>query len=72
MSYTLEEIARTLAIWKKALDACATGKSYTIGDRSLTMHDLPEIRKTIEWLESRQRRLSGRTSTMSFKPRFRR
>ena len=72
MSYTLEEINATLARWKTALDACATGKSYTIGDRSLTMHDLPEIRKTIEWLEVRRAKLMGRASTMYVKPKFRR
>lgn len=72
MSYTLEEINASLARWKKALDACATGKSYTIGDRSLTMHDLPEIRKTIEWLEQRRSKIMGRASTVYVKPKFRR
>lgn len=72
MSYTLEEINASLARWKKALDACATGKSYTIGDRSLTMHDLPEIRKTIEWLEVKRSKLMGRASTVYVKPKFRR
>ena len=72
MSYTLEEINATIARWKKALDACATGKSYTIGDRSLTMHDLPEIRKTIEWLEVKRSKLMGRASTVYVKPKFRR
>ena len=72
MSYTLEEINASLARWKKALDACATGKSYTIGDRSLTMHDLPEIRKTIEWLEQRRSQIMGRASTVYVKPKFRR
>lgn len=72
MSYTLEEINATLDLWKKALNACATGKSYTIGDRSLTRQDLPEIRNTIEWLESRKKKLMGRTSTLYVKPRFRR
>ena len=72
MSYTLEEINATLARWKKALDACATGKSYTIGDRSLTMQDLPEIRNTIEWLEKRRSKLMGHATTLYVKPVFRR
>ena len=40
------------AAWNKALLACAGGQEYTIGSRRLRRADLPEIRKTLEWLDS--------------------
>ena len=49
--FTPAEIAEQIAAYKAAMLACASGKSYTIGDRSLTRADLPEIRSTLEWLD---------------------
>lgn len=40
------------AAWNKALLACAGGQEYTIGSRRLRRADLPEIRETLEWLDS--------------------
>lgn len=40
------------AAWNKALLACSKGQEYTIGSRRLRRADLPEIRKTLEWLDS--------------------
>ena len=40
------------AAWNKALLACSGGQEYTIGSRRLRRADLPEIRKTLEWLDS--------------------
>ena len=43
-----------LALYKEAVAQLATAQSYTMpGGRSLTRASLPEIRKTIEWLEAR-------------------
>lgn len=48
--FTLPEIIEQLAAWKQALVSCSSGQSYTIGSRSLSRADLPEIRQTLEWL----------------------
>lgn len=46
--------AELLKLYREALAKCATtGGSYTLGDRSFTSHDLPEIRAQISWLETR-------------------
>ena len=58
-AWTLDEIITSLAEWKKALSAASTGKAYTIGSRSFTRQDLPEIRKTIDWLEKELARKLG-------------
>ena len=49
--WTREELLGLLADWKAAYKAASTGKSYTIGDRSLTRYDLAEIRKQLAFLE---------------------
>lgn len=63
-AFTREELLELLAEWKKALMLAATGKSYTIGSgatsRTLTRYDLPEIRKTISWLEGELAAIAGR------------
>ena len=58
-AYTLAEVNAELTLWKAALSACSRKQEYTIGDRSLTYADLPEIRQTIDWLESKQTRLTS-------------
>jgi hypothetical protein len=35
------------------------GQSYTIGNRTFTRADLPELREQVEWLEARIARSSG-------------
>ena len=69
--YTLEEVRLEIGCWKKALKACATGKSYVIGTRQLTRYDLPEIRKHLEWLASVEASLSGQ-GTLLVRPLVRR
>lgn len=50
-----------LTLYKEALEAIATGQSYTIGGRSLSRANIREVRETIEWLERRIRRATSRT-----------
>ena len=46
--WTREELLSLLADWKAAYKAASTGKSYTIGSRTLTRYDLAEIRDQID------------------------
>lgn len=48
--WTREELLSLLASWKAAYAAASTGKSYTIQGRTLTRHDLPEIREQLSFL----------------------
>lgn len=50
---TLERAKLHLGAWLDAELACSTGQSYTIGSRSLTRANLPEIHKQIEYWEKR-------------------
>ncbi len=61
--WTKEELHSLLAHWKAAYKAAATGKSYTIGGRSLTRQDLSEIRNQIDFLGRELRALESGTST---------
>ncbi len=45
-----QELEQKIAVWKAAFEACAVGQSYDVGDRKLTNADLPEIRKTLNYL----------------------
>ena len=61
--WTREELLSLLADWKAAYKAASTGKSYTIGSRTLTRYDLAEIRDQIDWISSELAALSrGRGS----------
>jgi len=52
--FTAGEIAEQKTAWKAALLAASTGKSYTIGRRTLDRADLPEIRRMLEWLDEQE------------------
>ena len=54
---TLERAKLHLGAWLDAELACSTGQSYTIGTRSLTRANLPEIRKQIDYWEKQVRAL---------------
>jgi len=56
---TLAEVQAQLVVWKAALTAAASGKAYTIDNRQLTRHNLPEIRDTITWLERKEASLTA-------------
>ncbi len=58
--WTEEELNSQISEWKAALLAVASGQSYTgSGGQSFTMADLPEIRKTLRFLEAEKRNLAG-------------
>ena len=42
-----------LAAYRGALMACSSNQAYQIAGKTFTRADLPEIRKTIDWLEER-------------------
>ena len=60
--FTAEEIEAQITAYKAALMACAGGSSYRVNtggvDRTWTSADLPEIRRTLAWLESERQRLN--------------
>ena len=56
--WTREELLSLLADWKAAYKAASTGKSYTIGSRTLTRYDLSEIRDQIDWISAELAALS--------------
>lgn len=57
--WTHDELTAQLREWKNALLACATGKSYSIGSRTLTRRDSDEIRKMLTYLERELAKLEG-------------
>ena len=50
--WTEDELLEQITEWKAALLAASKSKSYTIGGRTLTTHDLPQIREQLEWLNA--------------------
>lgn len=62
-AFTLTEIDTQLTAWKSALLACASGQSYRMdsggNSRQLAMSDLPEIRRTITWLQTERNSLTN-------------
>lgn len=69
--WTLDELEEQIAEYKAALKACSKSQSYTVGQRTLSRADLPEIRRTLRMLEHEKRRIeSGPTPrTLKGKPR---
>lgn len=61
-----------VAEWKAAYKAAATGKSYTIGSRTLTRYDLKEITAQLDWLQSQLNALDGKSGPYMVKARYRR
>lgn len=45
--WTRSELLELIAAWKKAYLAASTGKTYSIGGRSLSRYDLKEIEDTL-------------------------
>lgn len=50
---TIERAKIHLEAWYEAELKASTGQSYTIGSRTLTRVNIPEIRKQIEYWENR-------------------
>ncbi len=55
--FTLEEIAEQKALWKEALRACSVNQAFALEGRQYTRADLPEIRRTLEWLNEEERKV---------------
>ena len=61
--FTLEEVNAQIAAYKEALLVLATHQEYRIGTRTMRRSDLPEVRKTLQFLEKEKAALvngSGR------------
>ena len=69
--FTTEELDQQLTAWKQALLNVSSGQTVRINngvsDRLLTMADLPEIRKTLSFLQQEKAALIG-TSLPQFLP----
>jgi hypothetical protein len=70
--WTQTELEEQISTWKAALKACAVGQEYRTPDRTLTKADLPEIRKTLTFLEHELNRLQGRSGPVFVSGRVRR
>lgn len=61
--FTEAELDQQIAAYKEALKACASGQSVRMNtggvDRLWTSADLPEIRKTLEWLAAEKQRAAA-------------
>ena len=67
--FTEEELQEQIREWKAALLAASKRKSYSIGNRTLTMHDLPQIREQLAWLNTQLKQLrTGRGASLRFVP----
>ncbi len=58
--WTRQELLEEIDLYKRALKACASGSSYTIGSRSLTRQNLQEIRDQLDYLAGELAALDGR------------
>ncbi len=67
--FTSGELPEQIAAWKSALLALSTGgQEYRIGGRMLRRADLPEIRKTLAFLEGQRADASGASRRVSTTP----
>lgn len=61
--FTTEELDTQIAAWKQALLDVAGGQTVRFSsggsDRQLTLADLPEIRKTLTFLQAEKAKLAG-------------
>lgn len=62
--WTKPELEALIVTFKAAYTAALQSKSYTIGNRTLTRQDLPEIKAELEYLQSELNRASGLPSGM--------
>lgn len=56
---TLAQAQAKLDLWLAAEDKVAAGQSYQIGNRAMKRADLPEIRESIKFWESKVIRLEA-------------
>ncbi len=67
--WTLEELDEQIATYKQALLYCSKSQSYTVGQRTLSRADLPEIRRTLRWLEREKEVLEGKAGPQMLRGR---
>jgi len=71
--WTVTELNEQITAWKAALKDVAAGREFTdASGRKLTYADLPEIRKTLRFLESEKQALSGTQGPVFVRGRVRR
>ena len=58
--WTRQELLEEIDLYKKALKACASGSSYTIGSHSLTRQNLQQRRDHLDYLAGELAALEGR------------
>lgn len=58
--WTRQELLEEIDLYKRAVKACASGSSYTIGSRSLTRQNLQDIRDHLDYLVGELAALEGR------------
>jgi hypothetical protein len=56
---TLAQASAQLAVWIAASTAVASGQSYSMGERSLTLANAAEIRKSIEFWDAKVSELTA-------------
>ncbi len=57
--WTKEELQTHIKAYKEALLNCSQGKSYSVGSRSLTRSDIPEIREMLGYYEEELNKLNN-------------
>lgn len=62
--WTKEELQTHIKAYKEALLSCSQGKSYSIGSRSLTRSDIPEIREMLGYYEEELNKLNNVKSSI--------
>lgn len=62
---TLTDVQTQLTAWEAALLAVSKGQTASMGGRSLTRANLPEIRATITWLERKEKALLNKADGRS-------
>lgn len=58
--WTEQELREEIDLYKRAIKACASGSSYTIGSRSLTRQNLKELREHLDYFAGELAALEGR------------
>lgn len=57
--WTKEELQKQIKEYKEALLACTSGKSYSIGSRSLTRSDMQEIKNMLDYFEGELNKINN-------------
>ena len=57
--FTIQELDEQILAYKQALLALAVNQSYKLAGREYVRADLPEIRKTLEFLDHEKSKLTG-------------